>query len=214
MHISTNDKRKNHNDHHYPTDEETDSDPSAKKRKLRLLQGVIQYSLLPTSNYRLCIFAAPLAVCRLGGLAYPRVKTERGKHCGRSVLGTHLFRELMAYSWSTCSQHHGSDMGSELVERTKAFCRGHSEWEGSEAADVPLGVRKGPTQLCIQREGTERGERQLERQVRVYWIGAGGPREGGLLRGFKPRRNATLFLSEEEHSWQSMKDGMDRQPLF
>ena len=43
---------------------------------------------------------------------------------------------------------------------------------------------------------------------------AGGSRAGELLRGFKHRRHTTRFLSEEEHSWESMKDGMDRQPLF
>ena len=43
-------------------------------------------------------------------------------------------------------------------------------------------------------------------------MGPGRCRKGRLLRALKHRRNITPFVSEEEHSWQSGQDRMDRGP--
>lgn len=94
----------------------------------------------------------------------------------------------------------------ESVEGTKPFCRGPSEWGSSEARKVPWGISKGSSAV------RERLRVAAQEVGRVNWVGPGGAWEGKLRRAFKHSGNTAQFLSEEQHFWQSVKDGMARCP--
>lgn len=84
------------------------------------------------------------------------------------------------------------------------FRRAPSEWGGRRCT---TGGLKGASVVLHPEGGSPAAWTQLKRQAGVHETGPGWSSKGRLLRALKHRRNTAHFLSDGEHSRQSVKMG-------